>query len=140
MPRNLRSHNAEAVALAAAVYDADADGATIDLQGYRGCHFLASVGVGGITFDVSNYLELEVEESDDGSTWTDVADTDLLGYVAGGNDGCFASIKAEHAAGAVYEAEYIGEKRYVRVHAEFTGTHGTGTPIAIGAMKVGSNR
>ena len=118
----------------------DVNGDTVDLQGYEGVLLAVSVGESGDSLSGSVKIELEVEHADDdgnGSpdTWTDVADDDLLNFVAGTNDGCFGVIDAAAEDDAVYTTSYIGTKRYVRVVANLVGSHSTGTPIGAIAVK-----
>ena len=121
------------------VISADADGSSVDLKNYDGgVTFLALVGASGDELSGSVYVELEVEESADDSTFTDVADADLVGYVAGNNDGCFAVIDAPAEDDAVYKCHYRGNKRYVRPVINVTGTHTNGIPIGIVALRLGA--
>ena len=106
---------------------ADANGSSADLRGYEGAMVVAHVGAEGDTLSGSLYIEFEVEESDDDSAWTDVANADLLGFVAGTNTGTFAKIDAAAEAPAIYRASYIGNKRYIRIVENVTGTHTNGT-------------
>lgn len=121
------------------VVSADADGASVDLLGYRHVAFLALVGESGDTLSGSVYLELEVEESSDDSSFTDVADADLQTYVAGNNDGCFGVIDAAAEDDAVYKTTYKGSKRYVRPVMNITGTHTNGIPVGIVAIRFGKS-
>jgi len=112
---------------------ADVDGSSIDLLGYGSALIVVSVGETGDTLDADNYIELELEESDNDSTFTDVDDADLRDAVDGTNDGTFALINAADEDDSVYFCQYTGSKRYVRPVINVTGTHSTGTPIgAIG--------
>lgn len=113
------------------VTNADADGTSCDLQLYDWCLILFDVGDSADTLSGSNYIECEIEESADDSTFTDVADSDLVSYVAGTNDGTAALINDPAEDQTVVVACYIGSKRYVRGVLNFTGTHSTGTPIGI---------
>ena len=107
---------------------ADANGDTVDLQGYNGALIIGQIGVEGVTLTSTDKIELELEESADDSAWTDVADADLLGYVDGTNDGTFAVADGNADVPAVFKASYVGTKRYIRVVINYSGTHGTGTP------------
>lgn len=110
---------------------ADADGTGVDLQGFEGALIVAQVGAEGDTLDASNYIELEVEESDSlSSGYTDVVDADLVGFVDGANDGTFAKVNAAAQAPGIFYAAYTGIKRYIRVIDNRTGTHTTGTPTS----------
>lgn len=119
------------VALANAVKTADGNGSTIDMKGFHSCLFTAIIGAAGDTLSTTVRIELEMEESDDGSTWTDCADADVEGYVDGTNDGCWAYLDASGEAATVYQAAYKGAKRYVRCVLNLAGTHSTGTPIGV---------
>ena len=66
---------------------ADADCASVDMQGYGGVVFVALVGATGDTLDADNDINLEIEESDDDSTFTDAADADVNESVTGANTG-----------------------------------------------------
>lgn len=119
------------------VITADANGASVDMVGYNWCTFLALIGESGDTLSGSVKIELEVEESDDDSSFTDVADAELQNYVAGTNDGCFGLIDAAAEDDAVYKGTYRGGSRYVRPVINVTGTHTNGTPIGIVAIRHG---
>jgi hypothetical protein len=129
-------HTAKALmALVAATRTADANGATIDRQGGEDLTLVANVGVSGDTLSGSVKILLEVEHSDDGSTWTDCADADILGAVTGGaTTGTFAVIDDPAEDDAVYTCAYVGGKRYVRIVDNLVGTHTNGTPISAVAL------
>jgi hypothetical protein len=111
---------------------ADANGASIDLKSHQNALVCVAVGESGDTLSGSVKIELELEESTDDSTFTDCADADVIGYVAGTNDGCFGVIDAAAEDDAVYTCQYIGSKRYIRPVINVTGLT-NGTPIgAIG--------
>lgn len=132
--RDLNSNLALAVALPAAVYSADNTPAAIDLAGFDSAVLAISVGVGGITFSGTNKIEFVITHSDDGTTYTAVTDADLRG-VTGTSNGIVKSLIAAHAAADVTRIGYIGGKRYLKVLADFSGTHGTGTPIDVLVIK-----
>ena len=121
-----------------AIPSIDVDGTTVDLQGFDGgCLFIATCQNSLDTLSTSLYIELEIEESDDDSTYTDVADVDLSNYVAGTNDGCFAKMIASTMASNIYKCQYKGSKRYVRCVLNVTGTHTNGTPVQVSSIKLG---
>jgi hypothetical protein len=113
------------------VRTADADGATIDRQGAEDLTFTALVGASGDTLSGSVYVLLEVEHSDDGSTWADCANADLTNTVTGATTGTFAKIDDPAEDDAVFKVGYIGGKRYVRVVQNLVGTHTNGIPIGV---------
>lgn len=120
--------------LANATYSADSTPVAVDLQGFNAAEILLAIGVGGITFTGTNKIEFVLTHSDDNSTYTNVADADMLG-VTGISNGIIKSLVAAHAAGATYRYGYKGGKRYLKLLADFSGTHGTGTPLAAAVVK-----
>lgn len=121
--------------LTPATRTADANGASVDMQGYDSLMFIANVGVSGDTLSASVKAELELEESDNDSDWTDVADADLIDAVDGTNDGTFAVIDDPAEDDAVHKVGYRGSKRYVRPVLNLTGAHTNGIPVSISAVQ-----
>ncbi len=121
-------------ALIAATKTADENGPGIDLRGFDSAVITANIGASGDTLSSSVKIELEVEESDDNTTYTDVANADLLKYVTGTNVGTFAVVDDAAEDDAVYITAYRGSKRYVRVGVNLTGEHTNGTPISAVAV------
>lgn len=135
---DLLNNSAESQILDPVVITADADSASVDLAGYGGVTFYALVGESGDTLSGSVKIELEVEESDDDSTFTDVANADLSNSVTGTNVGTFAVIDAAAEDDAVYAVSYRGNSRYVRAVVNVTGTHTNGTPVGVLAIRTGA--
>lgn len=127
--KDTHSDNTYDVMIGAATLSADNTPAAVDLQGYDAAEIVIAVGVGGITFDATNKIEFVLTHSDDGTTYSNVEDADLLG-VSGVSGGIIKSLIAAHAAATVSRFGYIGNKRYLKLLADFSGTHGTGTPIS----------
>ena len=115
----------------------DTNVTSVDLLGYEGVTFLALIGASGDTLSGSVFIELEVEHSDDDTTFADAADADIRDAVAGTNTGTFAKVDALTEDDALYKAQYVGSKRYVRPVINLTGTHTNGTPIGIVAVRHG---
>jgi hypothetical protein len=114
---------------------ATAQTAGADTQKWKSLMFGWYVGIGGITFDASNRIDVVIEESDDDSTYAAVASEDDvilpygLTFAAGGIVKSYIAAKA--AADTAYNlVGYRGKKRYARLKFLFTGTHGSGTPTA----------
>jgi hypothetical protein len=135
--RDLASKLAHVVVIAPATYAADTTPAAIDLQGYDSAAIALAIGVGGITFDGTNKIEFVLTHADDDGTgnpgaFANVAAADINGAGAPAvvTNGIVKSLVAAHAAADVTEIGYIGGKRYVKLLADFSGTHGTGTPIS----------
>lgn len=132
--KDLHSGMTVVSAIGAVVLAADNTPPAIDLQGYNGAEIVLAIGIGGITFSGTNKIEFKVTHSDDDSTYTDVTDADMLG-VSSISSGIIKSLVAAHAAAAVYRYGYRGNKRYLKILADFSGTHGAGTPIAAMVIK-----
>lgn len=117
------------VAIGAATLSADNTPAAVDLRGFNSATIVLSIGVGGITFSSTNKIEFVLTHSDDDTTYTAVTTDDMLGVtVASG--GIIKALTSAHAAAAAYRYGYVGNKRYLKLLADFSGTHGSGTPIA----------
>lgn len=114
--------------LAPAVRDADANGTGVDTQFYENVAIVVDSGVEGITLSGTNKIEFELEHSDDDSTYSDVESSDVNGSV--GSGGLILTLDDNAESPQISEIEYLGTKRYVRVVANFSGTHGTGTPCS----------
>lgn len=132
--QDLHSGFRRVVAIGAAVLAADNTPAAIDLQGYDAAEILLDIGVGGITFSPTDKVEFKLTHSDDGSTYDAVTASDLLGVASVGSGGIIKALTAAHAAAAVYRIGYTGGRRYLKLLADFSGTHGTGTPISASVM------
>jgi len=103
-----------------AVMTADTDGQGVDLRGADSA--IVVVTVGAIT-GAAGDATVTLEESDDNSTFTDVADADILGT------------EPTLAANTAYQFGYRGTSRYVRA----TFTVGGETNVAASAMVVRGN-
>lgn len=100
-----------------AVHTASVNGQTVDMRGYNSA--LVAITVGAVAG--SGNVTPKMQESDDDSTWSDVAAADLQG-----------SFPADLAADTVYKVGYLGSKRYVRA----VGTLNSGTSVAYAAAFV----
>jgi len=131
--KDIHSQFKRVVAIGAAALAADNTPAAIDLRGFNAAEILLDIGVGGITFSGTNKIEFVLTHSDDDVTYDAVAAADILGgSVATG--GIIKALTAAHAAAAVYRFGYKGGRRYLKLLADFSGTHGTGTPIAASVL------
>lgn len=133
--RDIHSALLAVTAISNATLAADNTPAAIDLKGYNAAEILLAIGVGGITFSGTNKIEFKLTHSDDDSTYTDVTVDDMLGLASVALGGIIKSLVAAHAAAATYRFGYKGGKRYLKLLADFSGTHGTGTPIAAIVLK-----
>ena len=136
--RDLSNNISPAVSLPVAVRTAAANGTGVDLQGYESATILVDVGAEGDTLSSSVHFEVSLEESDDNSTFTDVAQAGIIdGTISSG--GIFLKLDGTtggdpDSTGGIFRVGYVGGKRYVRVVLAKTGTHSNGTPL--GAMVV----
>jgi hypothetical protein len=132
---------AAAVVFGPVVLSADNTPAALSAALYDAETFLINVGVGGITFDGTNKIEVKLTHSDDDVTYTAVTDADVeivteagaAGTVATG--GIVLNLVAAHAAAGVTKVDYIGGKKFKKILADFSGTHGTGTPFCVTHLK-----
>lgn len=115
-----------------AVLNVTTTGVSLDLQGYRAVEFAAYIGAPGVTLSGSVLIDFVLQESDNNTTFTVVADADMFGAVLPvANAGIFARIDANTKASKAYGIGYRGAKRFLRVVATYTGAHTVGTPIAV---------
>jgi len=127
--RNRAEDVSPQVLIGAASLSADNTPPAVALAGFNSCTILIAVGIGGITFTGSNKIEFKLTESDNGTDYTAVSDDDVAGATVG-TGGIILSLVEEHAAAAVYEFSYVGDAQHLKLLADFSGTHGSGTPIA----------
>lgn len=120
--------------LAAATYAADNTPVSVDLQGYDSAEIVLQIGAGGITFSGTNKIEFVLTHSDDDSSYSAVTLADMLG-VTSVTSGIIKSLIAAHGTASTYRFGYVGGKRYLRLLADFSGTHGTGTPLGAAVIK-----
>lgn len=106
--RDLEANLLPTSSLRASAATAAANGTGVDLRGYDGALAVIDVVALGGTSPTATF---KVQESDDNSTFTDVASGDLLG----GDQPAAVS-----AAGLTIRG-YIGSKRYVRVRLDALG-------------------
>jgi hypothetical protein len=121
-----------AISLAPAVRTADANGASVDTQDSVGVAAVVHVGASGDTLSGTVFVDLELQHSDNGTDFIACLDSEIDAPVVGSNTGTFARIDAPGEANAIYKVGYLGQKRYVRVVQNLTGTHTNG--IAMSAM------
>lgn len=102
--------NIKAIAsIVAAVYTADQNGTGVDTQGYRDGMLVVQAGNIDTASTDETYV-VELEESDDNSTWSDVADVTV-------------TITADNQTGVVRVPELnVARKRYLRAVLNVGGT------------------
>jgi tryptophan synthase beta subunit len=125
-------------AIDVAVLTADNVPPAVDLKNTGACMLALSIGVGGITFTGANKIEFVLTHSDDNVTYTNVTDDDVLKDALAPTTittGIIRSLTALKAAADVQKLAYVGGKRYIKLLADFSGTHATGTPISAVAIR-----
>ena len=133
--RDLKSGLAFDEALNAIEKGSDTNCTAIDSQGFSSVVHVVNVGAPGITFSTSNKVDIELEHSDDNSTFTDVtSNTDVTGGTVD-SSGVFQTIDANGDCNKVYAIGYVGGKRYSRVVLNFSGTHGSNTIFGVMGVK-----
>ena len=105
---------ATAVIAPVAMTTANANGTGIDLLGYKGCRLVVQAGTSTALLGASNLATIRFMESTDNSTFTAIADTDLIG----GNN--TQVIDANNETPSIHQRSYIGSARYVTVRIEPT--------------------
>jgi len=135
----LRDHSQALVAaliFGPAVLAADNTPVAIDLVDASSSTLLIGVGVGGITFSDTNKIEFKLTHCDtEGGTYVDVTADDVVinndAAATIGDGGIVRSLVAAHAAASVTKIGYKGARRYLKLLADFSGTHGTGTIVIV---------
>lgn len=131
--RDMATTLSPVIAIPAATINADNTPANIDLAQFEAATIYLLVGVGGITFDGTNRIDFVLSHSDDGVTFAPVTAADIVVQAlapAPITNGIIRTLNAAHAAPTVQEIGYIGSRRFLRLLADFSGTHATGTPIS----------
>jgi hypothetical protein len=132
----LYSDNSIAQVLKPAVINSDTLTSEIDMQGYQELLAIVNVGLSADTLNSTNKIYLELQHSDvSGSGYAACADADIVNAVTGATTGTFALIDSASEDETVYFTGYKGTKRYLKVNINFEGTHATGTPIGVTAIK-----
>ena len=117
--RDLYNNVQAAEAFGAAVSsDTTTSGPAVDMRGFRSAMFVLHA----VLYTDGTYTP-NLQDSDDGSTWADVAGTYLAGSEA-----------AVDADGAVSKVGYVGKKRYARLQVVSTSTSSGATLSGIALL------
>lgn len=119
--RDINKDVAVAETLSPNIVTSTTAGDTVDLLGFRQAMFVAHIG----TITDGTYA-FDPEESDDDSTWTNIA--------AGDMSGSFTNASSS-ADDTIQEVGYLGSKRYIRCNVTVTGSPSDGGPIGITVIK-----
>lgn len=133
--RDIISNIAVASVIAPDAYANDNTPAAIDLLGFDSAMLAIHVGVGGISFNGTNKIEFKLTHSDDNVTYVPVVAADVQGIDSVGAGGIVRALTAAHANPSIVRVGYVGLKRYIKLLADFSGTHGTATPLSATVIK-----
>lgn len=133
MRRDISTNLGAVDVITPAVMVADNTPAAIDIRNFAAAVICLSVGIGGITFTDTNKIEFKLTHSDDDASYTAVTDADVKGVTVA-TGGVVLNLVAEKAAASLTKIGYHGGKRYLKLLADFSGTHGTGTPVSAVAI------
>ncbi len=115
----------------AAAYAADNIPAAVGISGFEAAEIVLEVGVGGITFDATNKIEIKLTHADtETGDYSAVTADDLIGLASVGSGGIVKSLVEEHAVASVDSFGYRGNKPWLKLLADFAGTHEAGDPAA----------
>lgn len=139
-----RQRAKRSILINAATLAADNTPIEVDIRDGMHCEVLIAIGAGGITFDSTNKIEFKLTHAPTpGGTYTPVAASDVVIPAASGyawaSGGIIASLVAAHAAAEVLSIDYIGDGGALKLLADFSGTHGAGTPIAAHVALTGTH-
>jgi len=118
----------------AKVFTADANGTTVDIQGFESCMFIVNSGIEGDTLSGSLKFDFILEDSDDDSSFSAVTSSKSVTEGSVDSSGIFLTLDANGETPQTSQIGYIGGKRYARVKVDATGTHSNGTPISVQAV------
>ncbi|SCW34090.1 hypothetical protein [Ancylobacter rudongensis] len=133
--RDIISNIAVVEAVPPAAYGADNTPSAIDIKGFDAAMLAIHVGIGGISFNGTNKIEFKLTHSDDDATYTAVTIDDVQGLASVGAGGIVKALVAAHAAPSITRVGYVGNKRFLKLLADFSGTHGTATPLSATVIK-----
>ena len=111
---SLYSNTGMTLLLTPATRTADANSTGFDTRNSDDVTIAFIVGASGDTLSGSVYIECELEESDDNSVWTDVADVDVTNSVTGTNTGTAAKIDDPAEDDTIVKVGYKGYKHWSR--------------------------
>jgi hypothetical protein len=118
-----------------AVVTADANGTTVDLQGFNSAMVVVNTGVEGDTLSGSVKFDFILEHSDNDSDWSAVTSSTDVTEGSVDSSGIFLTLDANAETPQISQIGYIGGKQYIRCKIDVTGTHSNGTPMGVTVIK-----
>ena len=119
----------------AKAFTADADGTTVDLQGFNSAMVVVNTGVEGDTLSGSVKFDFILEHSDNDSDWSAVTSSTDVTEGSVDSSGIFLTLDANAETPQISQIGYIGGKQYIRCKIDATGTHSNGTPMGVTVIK-----
>lgn len=120
------------------VVTADHTSLACDLQGFQSVNLDIMIGISGDTLSGSVHTTVRLQESDDDSTYTDVADNEHLilpaGITAAATTGVFLDVDAAAEDPVLFQIGYVGLKRYLKVFFDVIGAT-NGHTISVSAQR-----
>jgi hypothetical protein len=116
---------------------------SVDTQGYENCEVIVNFGAEGITLSGTDKIEVKLLHSDTDSAYVAVAAADIV--VPTNPTSATGVSQAPDTNGTVFLADgnadipgiaafgYVGSKRWVKATVDFSGTHGSATPVSVAA-------
>lgn len=117
--------------LSAAAATTTQTSSAISLQGFYNLTVVFNIGHCGDTLSGSLYWTLKLQDSPDGTTYTDVTTAGLLGDLSSNTIVINASGQDQKA----YKFGYVGGNPYVKAVAVAAGSMSSGTPIGIISLR-----
>lgn len=137
MNRSMHSNISPVLSIAPQALAADVDGAGVDLRGYDAAMVVIEVGI--FTYSGTNKMEWKLEDSDDNSTFAAVEQADVKGATVT-TGGIVHTDAADVTAIKTVTLSYVGDKRYIRVVADQSGTTTTAMGAAVVLRGLPANR
>lgn len=121
---------------------ADNTPAAVDVRGFACVQILIGVGIQGVTFTTTDKIEIKLRNGD-GTVGNHAAvvaaDVILPSALTFATGGIIRNLNAAHAAATFYTVDYVNTdplKTHISILADFSGTHGTGTPLFVAVRKL----
>ena len=110
-------------------------GSEIDLQGFEGAFVMCNSGAEGDTLASNLKYEFKLFHGDTSGSLTAVTSQLDVTDASIASDGTWLTLDDNAETPQVSGIGYVGGKRYIRIVADFTGTHSNGSPVSAMVLK-----